>query len=54
MHEARARKLSDVIRETKVLGKITPKLRTGEVGVNVWVEDESRLREMDGTGIFLS
>ena len=55
MHEARARKLSDVIRETKVLvKKITPKLRTGEVGVNVWVEAESGLREMDGSGIFLS
>ena len=51
MHEARARKLSDVIRETKFLLKITPKLRTGEVGVNVWVEAESRLMEMDGSGI---
>ena len=28
--------------------KITPKLRTGEVVVNVFVEAESRLREMDG------
>ena len=40
MHETRARELSDVIREAKVWAKITPKLRTGEVGVNVWVEAE--------------
>ena len=46
MHEARARRPSDVIRETKVLVK--NRLRTGQVGVNVWVEAESRLREWTG------
>ena len=34
--------------------KIRPKLRTGEFGVNVWVDAESRLREIDGSGIFFN
>jgi len=35
MHEAKAGKMSDVIGEATVMVKITPKLRTGEFGVNV-------------------
>ena len=54
MHEAGAGKLSYVIREDKVLVKFTSELPTGEVGVNVWVDAESKLREIDGSGIFLS
>jgi len=53
----KAGRLSDVIRaseEPRFWSKITPKLRTGEFGVNVWVEAESMLREIDGSGIFLS
>jgi len=33
--------------------KITPKLRKGEFVVNVWVDAESKLRELDGSGTFL-
>ena len=38
----------------RFLSKITPKLRTEEFEVNVWVNEESRLREIDGSGIFFS
>jgi len=34
--------------------KITSKFRTGEVGVNAWVDVEPRLKEIDGSGIFFS
>ena len=49
MHEARAGKMSNVIGEANVWWNIAPKLRTGEFGVNVWVEAESRLMEIDGS-----
>lgn len=43
MHEARARKMSDVIGEAKILDiKITPLFK-------VWVEAESILMEIDGS-----
>jgi len=48
MHEASVEKMSDVIGEAKVWSKIRPKLRTEEFEVNVWVNEESRLREIDG------
>ena len=55
MHEARAGNMSGVIGEAKVLVKnCTYKLRTGEFGVNVRVDVESRLREIDGSRIFFN
>ena len=36
----------------RVWSKITSKLRSGEFGVNVWVDAESKLREIDGFVIF--
>ena len=55
MHEARAGKMGDVIGEAKVLVKnYIYKLRTGEFGVNVWIDAESMLREIDGTGLLSS
>jgi len=53
MHKARAGKMSDVIREAKFWSNITPKLRTGEFCGNVRVDAESRLRGIDGFGVFL-
>ena len=54
MDEAIAGKMSDVIGGVKdLLKKSTPKLQTGEFSVNVWVDAESRLREIYGFGDFL-
>src|SRR6218665_2295111 len=54
MHKAEAGKMSAVIGVAKVLVKITQTFRTGEFGVNVRVDAKSRLREIDGSGIFFS
>ena len=34
--------------------KITPRFRTGEFAEKVWLEEESLLKEIEGSGIFLS
>ena len=54
MHKARAGKMGDVIGEAKLWSKITPRLRTGEFAVEVWVDAQSRLTEIDGSGNFFS
>lgn len=45
-------KMNDMIGEVKV--EITPKLRTEELSVNVWMDAYSRLKEINRSEIFLS
>ena len=59
MHEGRPEKMNDVIVEAKVLVvglnyTYMCKLRTGEFVLNVWVDAESMLSDIDGSGIFLN
>ena len=47
--------MGDVIGEAKILVKdYTYRLRTGEFGVKVWVDAESMLREIEGSGILFN
>ena len=51
MHEARARNMSDVIGQAKVFVRNYTQV---EFGANVWVDEESKLKEIDGSEIFFN